>query len=134
MRRRYVARAMKTVLLVGAGGFFGAAARYLVATATHAVLGARFPYGTLMVNVTGSIFLGLFLAVGEGHLGLIPPAARAVVAIGFVGAFTTFSTFSYESVQLLANGSGWLALGNIAANLLLCLAGTAAGIAVGRMG
>ena len=124
---------MKTLLLVGAGGFFGAAARYLVATGAHAVLGARFPYGTLAVNVLGSLLLGLFLALGEGHLGLIPPAARAVVAVGFFGAFTTFSTFSYESFQLLTTGSWWLGIGNIAANLLLCLAGTTAGVALGRL-
>jgi len=124
---------MKTLLLVGAGGFFGATARYLVATSVHTALGARFPYGTLTVNVAGSLLLGLFLAVGDGHLGLIPPAARAVVAVGFFGAFTTFSTFSYESFQLLATGSWWLGAGNIVANLCLCLAATAAGVAVGRL-
>jgi CrcB protein len=123
---------MKTLLLVGAGGFAGAIARYLVSGWIYGLVGTRLPYGTLAVNVAGSLLLGLVAALGTGRIGVVTPELRALVAIGFLGAFTTFSTFSLESFRLLEEGSYLFAAVNMAGNLVLCLAATGAGIAVAR--
>ena len=124
---------MKMLLLVGAGGFAGAISRYLVSGWVYSLVGARLPYGTLAVNVAGSLLLGLVAALGTGRLGVVTPEVRALVAIGFLGAFTTFSTFSLESFRLLEEGSYLFAAINMASNLVLCLTATAAGIALARI-
>jgi CrcB protein len=90
------------LLIVGLGGFVGANARYLVGEWAQEKWGAGFPYGTFLINVTGSFILGLFATLS---LSLSwRPEWRLFVAIGFVGAYTTFSTFEYESIQLIAQG------------------------------
>lgn len=91
-----------------------------------------FPWGTFLINLAGSFVLGLFLT---WHLerGWFPPQARLLVAVGWCASFTTFSTFSYESFKLFAMGQEWLAVGNILLSVCVCLAGTWAGVAVGRL-
>lgn len=90
------------LLIVGLGGFVGANARYLASEWAYHRWGPGFPYGTLLVNVTGAFILGLFATLS---LSLSwRPEWRLLVAVGFVGAFTTFSTFEYESIQLIAQG------------------------------
>jgi len=123
---------VKTLLLIGAGGFAGAIARYLVSGWVYGLVGTRLPYGTLAVNVSGSLLLGLVAALGTGRLGVVTPELRALVAIGFLGAFTTFSTFSLESFRLLEEGSYLFAALNMAGNLVLCLVAVAAGIVLAR--
>jgi CrcB protein len=123
---------MTTLVLVGCGGFAGAVARYLVSGWTYGWLGTRLPYGTLAVNVLGSLLLGAVACLGSERLGVVTPEARALVAIGFLGAFTTFSTFSWETFRLLQEGSLWLAAVNIAANVVLCVAAVAAGFLLVR--
>lgn len=118
---------MINALLVALGGAFGALARYGV-NAALLNLPARFPWATLAVNVTGSFLLGVVLRSFEGTPNTA--AWRALLAVGFCGAYTTFSTFSYESVRLMQERQ-WLAAGtNIAANMLLCLLAVLAGFAV----
>jgi CrcB protein len=90
------------LLWVGVGGFLGANARYLLSGWVASRLGSAFPYGTLVINVTGSFILGFFLAFAEDRLW-VAPSARLLFAVGFVGAYTTFSTFEYESIHLLQN-------------------------------
>lgn len=97
---------MTRLLLVALGGALGTAARYgisgWVARATRA---SDFPYGTFVVNVVGSLALGLFLGLVAGGVLTITPRLRIAMAIGFFGAFTTFSSFSYETLEALRVGS-----------------------------
>ncbi len=123
---------MTRLLAVALGGAFGAVSRYLisgwVARLTHE---SPFPYGTLAVNVTGSFLLGLMMGLGgEGRL-MLPPAVRVVVGIGFLGAFTTFSTFSYETVEALRIGDLRVAAGNVVISFATALAACWAGLELG---
>ena len=112
---------MRDLMLVGLGGFMGAVARYLVSGATHLVLGRpAFPFGTLVVNVVGSFVLGFLFHLGESR-GVIGPGFRNFVFVGVIGAFTTFSTFSLETVNLLVAGDRSFGLINIIVNVVGCL-------------
>ena len=118
-------------VLVGIGGFFGALGRFLLS----GWIGARveqFPAGTLAVNVIGSLAIG-FLAGAAGGRLLASGAVRLLVMAGFLGAFTTFSAFSYESVQLWQTGRWQALLANAGLNVGGCLLATAAGMAAARM-
>lgn len=122
---------MDKYLLVGLGGFLGAIARYALGNWAAQKWGASFPYGTLIINLSGSFVLGLFLAVAAGRLA-IDPRWRLFLAIGFLGAYTTFSTYTYETMLLLLAGSWWPGLANLLASNLLGLAASLLGIALGR--
>ncbi len=119
-------------LWVGAGGFAGAVARYAVSGLAHRWLGATFPYGTLAVNVLGCLVIGLVAGVVEVRI-LLPPAIRAFALLGFLGSFTTFSTFGYETVALWRTGQPWLAAANVASSLLLGLGAVVGGMLLGRL-
>ena len=120
-----------TILLVGAGGFFGAISRYLVDGWVSELTAGRFPWGTLVVNLSGSFVLGLLFALTVERAA-IPAATRAPVMIGFIGAYTTFSTLTLESWRLVEDGSWALAIGNIGGSMLLGLVAVVAGLALGR--
>lgn len=121
-----------TLLLVGAGGFFGAISRYLVDGWVSNATGGGFPWGTLVVNVTGSFVLGSLFALSVER-GVLSPALRAPVLIGFIGAYTTFSTLTLETWRLVEDGSYIAAFGNIGGSMVLGLAAVVAGLAVGRL-
>ena len=108
---------MTTILLVFASGAIGAPARYLTDRFVQRRLGGVFPWGTLTVNVTGSFLLGFLLGLQFAR-GL-PDGVTTLLGTGFCGAFTTFSTFGYETVRLLEEGSTWAAGVNAFAGLLL---------------
>lgn len=91
---------MLAALLVALGGGIGSAARYLVGGWFAGRFGPAFPYGTFVINVTGSFIIGLVLAFAQERVSL-SPYWRLFFAVGFVGGYTTFSTFEYESVRLL---------------------------------
>lgn len=111
---------MNISLLVAIGGAAGALARYGISGAIHHALGPQFPYGTLIVNMVGSFFLGLiYVFVEEKHW--LGPEWRALIAIGLLGALTTFSTFSLETVKLLTSGAILRAMLNAASNMVLCM-------------
>jgi fluoride exporter len=118
-------------LAVAAGGALGAVARYGSVRLLAAWFGPAFPYGTLAVNVLGSGLAGwLFVRLveaGDGSENL-----RALLIVGFLGAFTTFSAFSVETLRLLGAGHAGPAALNVVANLVLCLAAAALGIALAR--
>jgi CrcB protein len=113
---------MRDVFLVGIGGFIGAVLRYVLSGAAHRMVqSVEYPVGTLAVNVIGSFLLVLLASAAE-LIGIFGPGFRTFVFIGLLGAFTTFSTFSYETLALLADGQYGAAVGNIVASVGLCLA------------
>lgn len=95
---------METVLFIGIGGFLGANARYLVSTWLAGVLQAHTYLATTAVNVTGSLLLGMFIAWANARADAFPQQIRLLVATGFFGAYTTFSTYALESVTLGLDG------------------------------
>jgi CrcB protein len=121
---------MKEALWVGLGGFVGANARYFLDLWVATRLGATFPYGTFIINVTGSFILGLIMGTQEGHV--LSPVVRLSAAIGFVGAYTTFSTWTYETLRLIENGSWLLAAVNAFGSLLVGMGAVIVGVAAGR--
>ncbi len=117
------------VLLVAAGGFVGAPARYLVDRAVTSRFEPDFPLGTLIVNVSGSLALGLLAGLSlSRHLS---PLARVSVGTGFCGAYTTFSTFTFETVRLMEDGLWVRAVANVAGSIIAGLGFAAAGLAIG---
>jgi CrcB protein len=98
------------MLLVGAGGFLGANARYLLGLLATAHLGTRFPFATVFINVSGSFLLGLVGTLAAERWIPNPEPFRLLLGVGFLGAFTTFSTFEYENHALLQDGQ-WLLAG-----------------------
>ena len=117
-------------VLVGVGGFFGAAGRFLLSGWIGAHTG-NFPYGTLTVNLIGSLAIG-FLAAALTDRVLAGAAVRLLVMAGFLGAFTTFSAFSYESMQLWHSGRWPALLANIGLSVGGCLLATTAGMVAAR--
>src|SRR5438270_4140290 len=108
-------------LAVGVAGFVGAIARVAVAQLFgHWFSGTRFPLGTLFINVTGSLFLGWFLTYVTARYP-VSDTTRLAIGAGFVGAYTTFSTFMWETSRLAEDGAGLEAIVNLAASLLLGL-------------
>jgi CrcB protein len=118
---------MSNFLLVAAGGAVGASARHLVGVATLRVFGSGFPVGTMVVNIVGclamGILVGLFATRIQGSQAL-----RLLLATGFLGGFTTFSAFSLDFTVLWDRGQIALAIGYVAASVLLSLAALAAGL------
>jgi len=119
------------ILAIAGGGAVGAVARFLVSTGVYRLFGRDFPWGTLVVNVFGSFGMGL-LFVLLLERSLIGPEARAAILVGFLGSFTTFSTFSLETLTLVEQGEMLRALLNVAASVLLCVAACWAGIIAAR--
>ena len=101
---------MKNALLVALGGALGALARYGVATVVTKRVGPGFPYATMLINITGCAIIGFFLAAVNGRWCGINPGWTYLVPIGFVGAYTTFSTYEYEMARLVEAGA-WTRLG-----------------------
>ena len=122
---------MLQILAIAGGGAVGAVARFLVSTGVYRLLGRDFPWGTLAVNVIGSFSMGL-LFVLLLERSLIGPEARAAILVGFLGSFTTFSTFSLETLTLVEQGETLRALLNVAASVLLCVVACWAGIIAAR--
>jgi len=120
-----------TWVAIGVGGGLGAMARFLVARQMSVMPGNYLPYGTLTVNAVGSWLLG-FLAVSLVDRSEISVALRFGITVGFLGAFTTFSAFSYESVVLLQEGAFGRALLNMSMNLVLCVTLCYVGIQMAR--
>lgn len=118
-------------LLVGAGGFAGALARYWLAGFIAARSGGNFPWGILAVNVIGSFLMALLLAYLPEKFGP-SETVRLLVSVGFMGSFTTFSTFSVDSYGLLTGGEPGRAILNIALNVVLGLLAVWAAFAIAR--
>ncbi len=120
------------LVIIGMGGFVGALLRYGISGWVYKIVGARLPWGTLVVNILGSFILGFFLFLAEGRFN-IGPLWRGFIAIGMMGALTTFSTFSYETLALL-QGNLWLqASVNILLNVFLTLLAVWAGMVAAKL-
>jgi len=102
-------------LLIAVGAALGANARYLVGVWASGRFGADFPYGTILVNISGSFVLGFLLSLSTGRLQL-SPEARLLLAVGFLGAFTTFSSYAVESLNLWRDAGAWRSLLNVLGN------------------
>ena len=122
---------MRELLIVGAAGAAGAIGRYALSGWVHDLAGARFPWGTLSVNVLGCFALGYLMHVSLTTTA-ISPQWRLALGTGFLGAFTTFSTFSYETVREIERGAWGAAGANIALNLALGIPATFAGLILAR--
>ena len=120
-----------TYLAISVGAVLGANARYLVGGWVTDRFGTSFPIGTLLVNVTGSFAIGLFLTL-IGERLVVADWWRPLVAIGFLGSYTTFSTFSFETLALVQSGSWGLAGLNVVGSVAGCLVGVYAGTVLAR--
>lgn len=121
---------LRGALWVGAGGFVGAIARYLLALWVDARMETPFPVATLLINVSGSFILGVLS--GALEFSTLPPEVRLTLGVGFLGAYTTFSTFTYETLRLVEAGNAGVALGYVAASLAAGLTAAVLGLALGR--
>lgn len=121
-----------TYLAISIGAVLGANARYIVGGWVADRFGAAFPYGTLMINVSGSFLIGIVLTLATER-AMTPSWFQPAVAIGFLGAYTTFSTFSYETLNLINAGSFITAGVNIGASVCGGLAGVYLGTVVARL-
>lgn len=110
---------MRYLLLIALGGATGAVSRYLLSSWAHALWEGKWPVGTLLVNMLGSFLIGVIFVLIERQV--LHPDWRSVLMVGFLGAFTTFSTFSLESITLLENGHTAHALGYMATSVIACV-------------
>ncbi len=120
---------MGLLLAVGCGGLLGAPSRYLVDRAVSRRIESDLPWGTFLVNVSGSLLLGLLTGLSLTHH--LAPTTKALLATGFCGAYTTFSTFSFETVRLLEEGRLLQAATNVGASVVFGLLAAGAGLALG---
>ena len=122
---------MTQVLAIAAGGAAGALMRFWSSQAVHGIFGRDFPYGTLFVNVTGSLLMGFLYTLLIDRL-LVAPEWRGAILVGFLGAFTTFSTFSLETLNLVEMGEPLKAGVNVIFSVVLCLMAAWLGLSLGR--
>ncbi|HEX3054287.1 MAG TPA: fluoride efflux transporter CrcB [Aggregatilineaceae bacterium] len=122
---------IETFLTIGLGAVLGANLRYWVSGWAAKQIGQLFPWGTLIINASGSCLLGVFIAWSQNHL-TADPRLRLMIAVGFFGAYTTFSTYANESVALGRSGD-WIGMwSNILGTNLLCLCGALLGLTLGK--
>ncbi len=122
---------MQQILAIAGGGALGAVLRFGMSNAVYRILGREFPYGTLAVNILGSLLMGFLFVVMIERLA-ISAEWRAALLVGLLGAFTTFSTFSFETLALFENGEPLKAIANIVLSVFLCLTATWLGLTLGR--
>jgi fluoride exporter len=119
------------LIVIGVGGAIGALARYLLGGAVHRLMPGFFPYGTFVVNVLGCLVFGVIVGIAEARFA-IGPIGRAFILIGVLGGFTTFSSFTYETFELVRGGQVWPALVNVVGQVGLGFLGLWAGFGLAR--
>jgi fluoride exporter len=116
---------------IGVGGFTGAIARYVLGSYIGSRYGVRFPYGTFVINMTGSFLIGFILALLSRTT--VSPYWRYLIPIGFIGAYTTFSTFEYETLRAVQDGQVTTGLLNVALSVVVGFLAVWAGAAMGKL-
>ena len=120
------------LMLLAVGGSLGTISRYVLSSLIHRFCGTAFAWGTLAVNLSGSFLIGFLFALGESRLMIHTPQTRLLLVVGFLGAFTTFSTYMLDSYHMFQTGRPMLAWLNIVGSTGLGLALLMAGIGVGK--
>jgi len=118
-----------TLLLIGVGGALGSMARYLLSTLVYRLVPSLFPFGTFVVNVVGCVLFGIIVGLAEQRF-VLRPDARAFLLIGVLGGFTTFSTFAFESFELLRDGQFTSAAVNVVGQVVAGIVGLWAGFVI----
>lgn len=122
---------MQRYLLIAIGGALGSVARFWVGTTVAGRMGTRFPFGTLAINISACLIIGLSLELLNRHANL-PPSWRFLVPIGFVGAYSTFSTFEWEIFSSLTQGAFWIAILYVVVSLVAGLVAVALGVTLAK--
>ncbi len=118
--------------IIFVGGGIGSVLRYAMSGWVYAIMGADFPYGTFAVNIIGSFVIAFFLTIADDRF-LVSLNLKAFIAIGILGGFTTFSTFTYETLELFKNGSYITAATNIVGSIVVALLAAWLGNLVGKL-
>ena len=122
---------MNDILVISIGAILGANARWIISRYAAKILSPVFPYGTLFINIAGSFIVGFFMIWATERV-LLDPRRRLLIVVGFCGAFTTFSSFAFETVAYFEQGQWALLFANFLANNILCLRAALAGMAMAR--
>jgi len=122
---------LENTILIGLGGALGALMRFWISSGVAVLWGRGFPFGTLIVNILGSLLIGILYVLFAERM-IAAAGVRALLVVGLLGALTTFSAFSIETLQLIEGGELWKALVNVSANVMLCLFACWVGLAGAR--
>ena len=125
-------RSLNDVLIISLGAIFGANCRWLISRWAAKFISPVFPFGTLFINLSGSFIVGFFMIWSTQRV-LVDPRWRLLIVVGFCGAFTTFSSFAFETMAYFEQGQWMMMTANFVSNNLLCLAAALAGMAVARV-
>ena len=123
---------MIDLLVISLGAIVGANARYLLSRFAAKQLGPVFPYGTLFINIIGSLIVGFFVVWTRERV-LVDPRWRLLIVVGFCGSFTTFSSYAFETMAYFEQGQWLLMVSNALTNNLLCLGGALVGMVLARV-
>lgn len=124
---------MNNILLIFLGAGLGGVLRYGVSSGVHSLLGKQFPYGTLFVNVSGCFLMGFLFVLIMDRFDGIGPQLRSLLLIGLLGGYTTFSSFSIETINLIENGQWLGASMNIFLSTMLCIVAAWVGVIGARV-
>ena len=123
---------MRDFVIVSIGAMVGANARWIISRYAAKLLGPAFPYGTLIINIAGSLIVGFFI-IWTTERVLVDPRWRLLIVVGFCGAFTTFSSYAFETMAYFEQGQWALMVANVLSNNLLCLGAVLAGMVLARV-
>jgi len=123
---------VRDFVIVSIGAIVGANARWVISRYAARLLGPVFPYGTLIINIAGSLIVGFFI-IWTTERVLVDPRWRLLIVVGFCGAFTTFSSYAFETMAYFEQGQWALMVANVLSNNLLCLGAVLAGMALARV-
>jgi CrcB protein len=123
---------VRDFVIVSIGAIVGANARWIISRYAAKLLGPVFPYGTLIINIAGSLIVGFFI-IWTSERVLVDPRWRLLIVVGFCGAFTTFSSYAFETMAYFEQGQWALMVANVLSNNLLCLGAVLAGMVLARV-